>query len=201
MLTVFALLAACLLYVPLTAIWYLYLHPLRRIPGPKSWIILPVLEHASAIRGRRDADLRRFHAQYGPAVRYSRDKVSFITVEGWKEIYGHDHRQLPKARISASNPLDIINANDEDHTRYRRALSHAFSAKGLRDQEPLLTTYVGKLIERLKGVAESQLPADMVKWYNLCTFDIIGDLAFGEPFGRLDNSEYHHWVATIFQSI
>ena len=134
-------------------------------------------------------------------MRYSRDKVSFITVEGWKEIYGHGHRQLPKARSSASNPLDIINANDEDRTRYRRALSHAFSAKGLRDQEPLLTTYVGKFIERLKGVAESQLPADMVKWYNLCTFDIIDDLAFGEPFGGLDHSEYHHWVATIFQSI
>ncbi|KAL2820278.1 cytochrome P450 [Aspergillus granulosus] len=204
MLAVFSLWAAfgaCLLYVPLTAIWCLYLHPLRRIPGPKSWIILPVLEHASAIWGRRDADLRRFHAEYGPAVRYGRDKVSFITVEGWKEIYGHGHRQLPKVRSSASNPLDIIDANDEDHTRYRRALSHAFSAKGLQDQEPLLNSYVSKLIERLKGVAESQLPADMVKWYNLCTFDIIGDLAFGEPFGGLDNSEYHHWVATIFQSI
>lgn len=202
MLTVFSFWAALggfLLYFPLSAIWCLYLHPLCRIPGPKSWIILPVLEHISSIHGRRDAELRRFHAEYGPVVRYGRNHVSFITVEGWKEIYGHGHRQLPKVLNSASNPHDIINANDEDHTRHRRALAHAFSAKGLQAQEPILNNYVDKLIERLKGVAKSRSPVDMVKWYNLCTFDIIGDLAFGEPFGGLDNSEYHYWVATVFQ--
>ncbi|KAJ5193245.1 hypothetical protein N7449_009387 [Penicillium cf. viridicatum] len=41
----------------------------------------------------------------------------------------------------------------------------------------------------------------MMKWYNLTTFDILGDLAFGEPFGGLESSEYHYWVSTIFQAI
>lgn len=31
--------------------------------------------------------------------------------------------------------------------------------------------------------------------------DVIGDLAFGEPFGCLSESNYHPWVATIFQSV
>lgn len=199
--SLWAALGAFLLYFPVSAIWYLYFHPLRGIPGPKSWIIIPILEHISGIRGRRDAELRRFHAEYGPVVRYGRSQVSFITVEGWKEIYGHGHRQLPKVMNSASNPHDIISANDEDHTRYRRALAHAFSAKGLQAQEPIMNSYVDKLIERLKGVAASRSPVDMVKWYNFCTFDIIGDLAFGEPFGGLDNSEYHYWVATVFQFV
>lgn len=39
-----------------------------------------------------------------------------------------------------------------------------------------------------------------MKQYNLTTFDIIGDLAFGEPFGGLSSSTYHSWVSTIFQS-
>ncbi|BAE59716.1 unnamed protein product [Aspergillus oryzae RIB40] len=192
---------AFFLYSLLTAIWYIYFHPLRRIPGPKSWIIFPIMRHASAIRGRFDIDMRQHHAVYGPVVRFGRDEVSFITAEAWKDIYGHGHQQLPKVLSSASNMLDIISSNDTDHSRYRKALSHAFSAKGLQAQEPLLNSYVDKLIERLKGIAESNLPADMVKWYNLTTFDIIGDLAFGEPFGGLDNSEYHHWVSTIFESI
>lgn len=37
--------------------------------------------------------------------------------------------------------------------------------------------------------------------YNYTTFDIIGDLAFGEAFGCLEQSQYHPWVAMIFQSI
>lgn len=31
--------------------------------------------------------------------------------------------------------------------------------------------------------------------------DVIGDLAFGEPFGCLEKSEYHPWVAMVFQSM
>lgn len=40
----------------------------------------------------------------------------------------------------------------------------------------------------------------MTKWYNWTTFDIISDLAFGEPFGCLKDSSYHPWVALIFAS-
>jgi cytochrome P450 len=42
---------------------------------------------------------------------------------------------------------------------------------------------------------------DMLKWYNFTTFDIIGDLVFGEPFHCLDNSDYHPWVSMIFAGI
>lgn len=37
--------------------------------------------------------------------------------------------------------------------------------------------------------------------YNYTTFDVIGDLAFGEAFGCLETSQYHPWVTMIFQSI
>ncbi|KAL4921602.1 cytochrome P450 [Aspergillus aurantiobrunneus] len=184
------------LYISIVAIWYVFLHPLRRIPGPKLWITFPVLRYISVVNGTFDGNMRAFHGRYGPVVRYSRDEVSFTTAEAWQDICGHGHR-LPKVLSSTANKFDIIAANDENHSRYRKALSHAFSAKGLQGQEPLLNSHVDKLIERLNGVAESGLPADMVKWYNLTTFDILGDLAFGEPFGGLDSSEYHHWVAFI----
>jgi hypothetical protein len=36
---------------------------------------------------------------------------------------------------------------------------------------------------------------------NFTTFDIIGDLAFGEPFGCLKNEKFHDWVALIFETI
>lgn len=190
-----------LLYYLLTAIWLLFFHPLRHVPGPRSWIVFPILRHISAIRGNLDIDLRRFHFEHGSAVRVGPSEVSFTTPEAWKEIYGHGHRQLPKDLSSVSNRKDIISANDVDHSRFRKSLSHAFSARGMQAQEPFLNGYVDKLIARLQDVAESQSPADMVKWYNLTTFDIIGDLAFGEPFGGLENSQYHYWVSTIFEFI
>ncbi|OOF98988.1 hypothetical protein ASPCADRAFT_127569 [Aspergillus carbonarius ITEM 5010] len=191
----------CLLYHIFAVVWNVYRHPLHRIPGPKLWVAFPLLRYISNARGRLDIDIRAFHNKYGEAVRFSPDEVSFITPQAWKDIYGHGHRQMPKVRGSASNPKDIISANDVDHTRYRKAMAHAFSAKGFQAQEPFLLGYVDKLIQRLHDIAESQLPVNMVKWYNLTTFDLIGDLAFGESFGGLDSSEYHHWVSTIFEFI
>lgn len=146
--------------------------------------------------------MRGFHEKYGEVVRFGPNEVSFITAQAWKDIYGHGHRQLPKVLHSTSNPSDIVSANNADHSRLRRSLAHAFSAKGLQSQEPIITKYVDLLIRKLKVLAASSSPeADMVKWYNLTTFDILGDLAFGEPFGGLESSEYHYWVSTIFQAI
>ncbi|KAJ5383014.1 hypothetical protein N7517_000925 [Penicillium concentricum] len=146
--------------------------------------------------------MRDFHGKYGEVVRFGPNEVSFITARAWKNIYGHSHQQLPKVLHSTSNPSDIVSANNADHSRLRRSLAHAFSAKGLQSQEPIITKYVDLLIAKLKVLAASSVQeVDMVKWYNLTTFDILGDLAFGEPFGGLESSEYHDWVSTIFQAI
>lgn len=193
-----------IVYLWLSIIWTVYIHSLSNVPGPKLWIAFPIFRYASLVRGHQDIDLRAFHNKYGEAVRFGPNEVSFITAEAWKDIYSHGHgdQQLPKVLHSTSNPSDIISANNADHSRFRRALSHTFSTRGLQAQEPILRGYVDKLIERLKEVASSPNPkTNMVKWYNLTTFDLIGDLAFGEPFGGLDTSEYHYWVATIFQAV
>jgi cytochrome P450 len=41
----------------------------------------------------------------------------------------------------------------------------------------------------------------MVQWYNLTTFDIIGDLALGTPFEGLQNNRLHSWISMIFKAI
>ena len=156
-----------------------------------------------------DERIREFHASYGEVVRYTTFEVSFITADAWKDIYGHGHTlqkwlfpDLPgeanEAREIASS---ILAANDADHARLRKSLSPAFSERALRDQEPLMNVYIDLLIEKLKDVAESGEKTDMTKWYNLTTFDIIGDLALGDSFDGLKNTKYHDWVAVIFKSI
>ena len=39
----------------------------------------------------------------------------------------------------------------------------------------------------------------MVMYYNLTTFDIVSDLAFGEPFGGLKLRSPHPWMRTFFE--
>lgn len=72
----------------------------------------------------------------------------------------------------------------------------------MREQQPIIIDYVNLLIRGLHERSEGgKKRIDAVAWYNYTTFDIIGDLAFGEPFGSLQSGEYHPWIAMIFQSI
>lgn len=55
-------------------------------------------------------------------------------------------------------------------------------------------------MSRLRDRASSPDTAvvDISKWMNFATFDIIGDLAFGEPFHCLETSNYSAYVTVMF---
>ena len=60
----------------------------------------------------------------------------------------------------------------------RRILSHAFSDRAMKEQEPLLKTWSGTLVHKLRELStkEPGKSVDMVKFWNLTTFEIMSDL-------------------------
>jgi cytochrome P450 len=126
-------------------------------------------------------------------VRLMPTELSFNEPQAWRDIYGHrqGHPQFHKDPIHVGAVQDIPGsttltmAGDEEHARQRRALSHAFSQKALLEQESIIRGYVDLFIERLAPFATSGRELNMCEWFNFTTFDIIGDMAFGEPFGCL----------------
>lgn len=84
----------------------------------------------------------------------------------------------------------------------RKTLSHAFSDKALREQEPLIQDLVNLLIQRLhEQVKEEKEVIDITRWYNYTTFDVITDLTFGEPLYCLRDKGYHPWINFAFGAV
>lgn len=88
----------------------------------------------------------------------------------------------------------------------RKALAPGFTPRALRGQEPILHRYVNLLVERLSElITENQgtrgVEIDIGPWFNFITFDIFGDLGFGESFDCLRHSRYHPWIALLFNSV
>lgn len=95
-----------------------------------------------------------------------------------------------------------MTTDTEDHDRQRRIISHAFSTTALREQEVLVGHYADLMVQRLRErVAKGEDTVDILRWYQYATFDIIGDLCFGESFHCLEEGENHPWIATIFGNI
>ncbi|KAK9414560.1 hypothetical protein SUNI508_11133 [Seiridium unicorne] len=185
--------------------------PLRHIPGPLICRVSRIPFVLWILSGKLPFKIKKLHDEYGEAVRFAPDEVNFLAPEAWKDIYGpggtnefkKDLRAYP---LPSNGAHDLLTANTQDHSQQRRLLAHAFSEKILREQESLIGGYVHLLVEKLsKQVTHHQDGdygmVDLEKWFNYCTFDIVGDLTFGKPFYCLQNSDYHPWVASIFAGI
>ena len=137
-------------------------------------------------------------------VRISPDELSFIDPSAWKDIYGTRPvgGSFPKDLSALFGVKSILTANDADHSRFRRLLGHGFSDKALREQEDLIQTYIGKLMDGLRDtISKSKGKANLVDWFNWTTFDIITDLSFGESFKCLEENTYHPWVSLVISLI
>lgn len=148
--------------------------------------------------------MREFHDRYGAIVRIAPNELSFTDPQAWKDIYGNrpGHQPFERNRtwFKAAKPGDpesIMGPNEEAHARYRKTLVHAFSDKSLKEQAPMIESHVDQLITKLREVSKDS-PIDLVEWLNFTTFDIAGDLCFGESFDCLKNGKAHPWVEVSY---
>lgn len=194
------------LYLLCEAIYNIWFHPLAKYPGPLLARTSKIWLSYHTLNSRWPFKVKEMHDKYGPIVRTAPNILSFNTASSWKQIYGHvgGRKQFLKApAYDVDAHTHLVSERDPiRHGKMRRILAHAFSAKALTEQEPYVHEYVDSLIEKInENATEKPKGENMVPWYNYCTFDIIGDLAFGEPFGSLQIGSYHFWVSTILDNI
>ena len=198
------------LYLSGRIIYNVYWHPLAKFPGPKLDISTYVPYWWTTWVGNGPMYAKKLHDHYGHVVRINPNTLLFDTAQSWKDIYGHrpSRVQLPKdtsfVAYEKDQPVPLNGqADDAEHARVRGLFSFAFSERAMREQEPLIMGYIDLLIQRLKARSQDLMEGevDLVRWYNFTTFDIIGDLALGQPFGSLESGEDHFWVSNIFRSI
>ncbi|EED22142.1 cytochrome P450 monooxygenase, putative [Talaromyces stipitatus ATCC 10500] len=194
-----------ILYPIAQAIYNVYFHPLSRFPGPISHAISRLPYFYCQINGTLVFDMLTLHQRYGDIVRIAPDELAFSHPDAWKDIMGHKNGEAEMSKASwyyrpIEEPPHIVNEEQERHRSLRRQMAHGFSEKSMRDQEPIIRKYVDLLVDKLRQQSNSLegSPIVLSDWYNFTTFDIIGDLAFGEPFGCLQGSHYDNWIESIF---
>lgn len=151
-------------------------------------------------------------------MRLAPDRLSYTRAQAWKDIFGHrtgGRLSNPKDSRTQSGAIDgyhslVTEPDDERHGQTRRVFSHAFSDRALVQQEGLIQGYVGELVELIrrgggvageegeKGGRKEGKEMDAVKLFNFATFDIMADLAFGDPLGNLKEARYAPWVDAMF---
>ncbi|KAH8678803.1 cytochrome P450 [Tricladium varicosporioides] len=200
-----------LLYPLFRLIYNVTFHPLARVPGPRTWAASRIPFIKSFVTGMLVHDIEKLHRKYGPVIRIAPNEVTFIDPEAWQDIFqgrpGHAPFQVDQtwwASPPGQSESLASAGTEEKHARMRRTLDKGFTQRALRLQEPMIQEYAARLIGRLQDQTLDRakgFQVDIVPWFNYFTFDLFGDLAFGESFNCLENSEYHPWVALIFNNV
>ncbi|KAK4118772.1 cytochrome P450 [Parathielavia appendiculata] len=169
---------------------------LRWIPGPfpaqfTNWWLLLVCR-----RGNRYETVDKLHKNLGPVVRIQPNHVSLCDDEAIQVVYGHGNGFLKADFYDAfvSIQRGLFNTRDRaEHSRKRKIVSHTFSVKSVAQFEPYIHSNLELFVRQLDSlISRSNNPdgaayVDCLNWFNYLAFDVIGDLAFGAPFGMLSS--------------
>ncbi|KAH7055986.1 cytochrome P450 [Macrophomina phaseolina] len=204
------ILSTAVLYLVSRIIYNTYFHPLSSYPGPKLWAATRLPWNWTNLHGNLAWTILDLHTRYGPVVRIAPDELSYTTGSAWKKIYGQrtpaefakclDGRGIAGPNMRTGGASGIVTAPHARHARLRRAILPAFSERALREQEHYLQLYTGKLVAQLRRRCRAgggaAAPQDMQRWYGLLAFDVVSDLAFGQPAGCLENAD-QPWLQVI----
>jgi len=187
--------------------WIVDPHGLRSFPGP--W-----LAHFShfwlgrlAAQGHRSEVIHELHEKHGKFVRIAPNYISIADASALQIVYGHGSGSLKSNYYDTFVIImpSVFNTRDRvAHARKRKILSHTFSQKSVLEFEPYVKGYILSFLQQwdrlcAAGVKSShgddgeggwvsrdgRIWLDCLPWFHYLAFDIIGDLAFGSPFGMV----------------
>lgn len=190
---------AAAIFLPIWAIAYwvvpyftTYRH-LKAIPGPFIGKFSNIWLALGARNGKKFEWVDYAHRKYGRVVRVGFNHVSIATPEGLRTVYAHGNGFLKDYFYEAfvSGVPGVFNVRHRgEHTRKRKIVAHAFSPGAVQDFETHMTSNLERWIGQLDSIAKETPPdgytrVNMMPWCTYLAFDIIGDLAFGAPFGMV----------------
>ncbi|KAJ5899410.1 hypothetical protein N7495_004154 [Penicillium taxi] len=211
-----ALVAPIWFIIYYTVPYFTNYHPLHRVPGPFIAKFSNIWIGLGARRGKKFDLIDKAHRKYGKVVRIGFNHVSIADEKGLNVVYGHGNGflkeyapHLHRFRRRRANSLNsyyyeafvartygMFNVRDRaEHTRKRKIISHAFSPRSVAEFEPHMAANLQRWVVQLDRIATSEPPTaknggfsryNAMPWFSYLAFDIIGDLAFGSPFGMVN---------------
>ncbi|KAH0843876.1 isotrichodermin C-15 hydroxylase [Fonsecaea pedrosoi] len=149
--------------------------------------------------GDRHLQIYWAHQKYGKFVRIAPNLVTINDSAAIKDIYGVNQNVRKsifyEASIAHNGFQNMFSSRDREiHARKRRILAPAFTEANLSSMEQYMLPHIDEFFRAASGEEHCSAlrqcwTADLGKWGNYLTFDVMGDLVFGKDFGMLRGDE------------
>lgn len=174
------------------ALYRVFLHPLKHIPGPLtcrlsmwSWVL-------ADWQGRRAELIREMHQQYGDVIRIGPREISCSNPAALPLFYGPTGPATKAIRgpwYMAQSMLPGVHSLQNEptmpeHSRRRRDWDPAFSIKALNGYKKNIQRNADLLLDQIARLLKSGSVdiRECMMWFG---FDVMSELGFGRSFGTL----------------
>jgi hypothetical protein len=179
-------LATFLGYITFDAIYNLFLHPLRSFPGPFLGRASNLYAFFYTLSGNQEEAEYALHILYGPFVRCQPNQI-IIDDPNYIPVVYHmraDKNDLPTGEALGLGKSVLAAASWTQHLRLRKRLVGAYSMGNIKKMEHLIDAHIIQFIAQVdERFARNDATFDFAVWANYYTYDVVSELAFGEPFG------------------
>ncbi|KAH0349341.1 cytochrome P450, partial [Aureobasidium melanogenum] len=167
-----------------------FFHPLADYPGPRLASITGLWRLWHYIIGDWSEIILELHKKYGKVFRLAPNELSVVDESAMKALFGHNTTALKTKWYSAFQsprgaPNILATQDTKVHAAIRRRFAPAFKMTVLLRQEDSMQKYLDKLWQSLEKPASDGTIIDMCHYTETVTWDIIGQLCFGEPLGAI----------------
>ncbi|GAB0135925.1 elymoclavine monooxygenase [Epichloe bromicola] len=172
----------------------LFLHPLRNVPGPKLAAATSWYEFYQDVilDGHYLKDYPRLHAQYGPIVRMSPNRVHVDDVAFYHKVYSTRTRYLKEpAMFKFAGELDALAfvLDPAEHKIRRGVVNPLFTPRAVLDFSPTALQIIKAALEKVEEARESGLPVSLKKLESSLVIDVVVKLCFGKDMNCVREAE------------
>ncbi|RPB01360.1 cytochrome P450 [Choiromyces venosus 120613-1] len=184
-------------YLVLLVFYRLYLHPLRRFPGPSlaaatGWYAGYWDLHMSGHMVKHLVDL---HREYGPVVRCEPNHLHFSSPEAYSTIYSASSKLTkdPNLYLGFSASESVFTILDPALARTRReVIGPMFSRRAVLSLQPLIRDKIRTLCDKLSEYASRGEAANIARGFRSAAMDIITQYCHNECLDALEVEEFKH---------
>ncbi|KAI4861117.1 putative cytochrome P450 [Hypoxylon rubiginosum] len=192
-------------------IYNLYLHPLAKFPGPLLARATLLWRFKNTMSGRQHRIFQAEHQKYGDVFRVSPNELSFASGQSYRDIYGFPPAGQP--HYIKSDFYDVFGSgfktgcigSERDpkvHASKKKNLLAAFSPRSLAAQESIIQRCSDAFVAKVGPLSrKSKDGINMVEWFEMSAFDLLGEMAFGESFGCVAEEKHHFWIDLILKHL
>ncbi|KAI4910824.1 Cytochrome P450 monooxygenase acrts1 [Alternaria incomplexa] len=143
--------------------------------------------------------------EHGPIVRTAPDEVHVSDPSAIPTIYPTqqplektDWYLTYRAVNLGLSPDLFTDDNEKHHAAHRRTVGSVYTLSSILKNERALDELMTLFGKRLGGFADREEDVDFGLWLEMFSFDSVGAVFFGQPFGFLETSlDYGNYIAAV----